>query len=187
MLLVVSALTVLSCTSKPDGREHAGSDAAYVPPRSPKEVEATVPRGDPLPAVRERAVQAPGRELTQLTENTIYDELRLFAGYVHERIAAQDFYTWKELLTDAYIAHYDDNEYLAQLSQRQVLRNQGVTLRTLRDYFDYVVVESRTDTAVDAVEVLDTDQALAYTEIEGERVVLMLAVVENGRWKIDRY
>ncbi|MFP4644384.1 MAG: hypothetical protein ACLFM0_08515, partial [Spirochaetales bacterium] len=126
-------------------------------------------------------------ELTQLANETVFHELRRFAAYAHERIAAGDFATWSGLLSEAYTAHYRDREHLKELSRRPVLRRRGITLETLEDYFDHVVVESRHETEVEFVEVVDEDQAIAYTTVDGEQVVLMLAVVENGYWKIGRY
>ncbi len=187
--VALAAALLLSATGCVSLRsEEAGSETVKaVEPVHPAAARITAPHSDYVPRPNERAERAPEQELTQIPEHTVYRQVRKFAGYVHELIAEGAYSTWKELLTDSYVERYGDGKYLAELSQKPVLRNQGITLETLKDYFDHVVVKSRTETEVESVEVIDSNQALAYTTVEGKAVVIMLAVAEDGYWKIGRY
>jgi hypothetical protein len=100
-------------------------------------------------------------------------------------IQAKDYDSWLGNLTDEYIAYYSDPTVLAKLSGSPVLKRLGVTLRSLKDYFMYVVCPSRQNARLDDIEFLSADLIQALTvSSKSERLVLYNLERKNEAWKI---
>jgi hypothetical protein len=99
-------------------------------------------------------------------------------------IAAGDYDGWLSYLTTDYVASRSSTEYLAGASNAAVLKKNGIVLKSLRDYFNNVVVRSHLQATLDDIQFLDETHVKALALVQGTPVVLYYLVHEKGRWKI---
>lgn len=99
-------------------------------------------------------------------------------------IRSEDFETWKTYLTEEYIETYSDQEKLFELSQLPLLKQSGIRLRSLQDYFYYVVVPSRSQARLDDLVFEDARHLKAYMIINGRRQILYFLEKRDDAWKI---
>ena len=99
-------------------------------------------------------------------------------------IAAGDYDGWKGYLTEEYIRSRSSAEFLADASNAAVLKKNQIVLKSLRDYFDNVVVRSRLQATLDDIQFLDETHVKAIGLVQGTPVILYYLVLEDGRWKI---
>jgi hypothetical protein len=113
-----------------------------------------------------------------------FDELEARIKQWNAIIARKDFDSWNAALSQAYVAERGSAAYLAELSRNQKLRDHGVALTTLKDYFLYVVVPARVDAALDRISFVNEDKVKAYANLGGDPAILFYVVREGGVWKI---
>jgi len=99
-------------------------------------------------------------------------------------IAAGDYDGWVSYLTAAYIDSRSSPAFLADASGAPILKKNGIVLRNLRDYFDYVVVRSRLQATLDDIQFLDETHVKAIGVVQGTNVILYYLVNDGGRWKV---
>ncbi len=99
-------------------------------------------------------------------------------------IAAGDYDGWTQYLTGEYIASRSSAEFLQDASSAPILKKNGIVLKTLRDYFDNVVVRSRLQATLDDIQFLDETHVKAIGAVQGTPVILYYLVSEGGRWKV---
>ena len=99
-------------------------------------------------------------------------------------IAAGDYDGWKDYLTEEYIQSRSSAGFLADASNAGVLKKNGIVLKSLRDYFDNVVVRSRLQATLDDIQFLDETHVKAIGLVQGTPVILYYLVREDSRWKI---
>jgi hypothetical protein len=100
-------------------------------------------------------------------------------------IQAKDFEGWMTYLTPAYIVYYSDPVVLARLSESPVLKNNGIVLHNLQDYFMQVVYRSRQNAHLDDIDFVSEDSIVAITlSPQGDRLVLYDLQRQNDSWKI---
>jgi hypothetical protein len=106
------------------------------------------------------------KELNRITQNRDYD-------------------SWKTYLADAFVTKYSDTEFLLKVSEAPILKQQGIVLKTLRDYFDFVVYPSHQNDHVDDIEFIGHNRVKAIT-ISKKRENLVLWDLEKigSSWKI---
>ncbi|MCL2295317.1 MAG: hypothetical protein FWC36_10735 [Spirochaetes bacterium] len=101
-------------------------------------------------------------------------------------IRNENFTAWKTYLTQNYIDHFSNRDNLRQISESSdVLRRHRIVLRTLRDYFDYVVVPSRANVRLDNISFIDDNTVRAYMYVDEQPLVLYHLVRIDGNWKIE--
>ncbi|SIQ20305.1 hypothetical protein SAMN05920897_10556 [Alkalispirochaeta americana] len=106
---------------------------------------------------------------------------------LNEIIRRRDFPAWKNRLTERYSRVYSDPETLHQSSQSSVLVRNNIVLRSLEDYFSYVVVPSRANARLDDLVFLSEDVVEAIMVINERPYVLYLLRNVNNVWKIDTF
>ena len=100
-------------------------------------------------------------------------------------IQSKNIDQWLSYLTDEYRAYYSDPVVLANLSESSVLKRLGLKLKTISDYFMYVVYPSRQNARLDDIDFLGADRIVALTvSSKGERLVLYYLERKNDLWKI---
>jgi len=114
-----------------------------------------------------------------------FDEVKVVIADLTSLINAQDYEGWRSYLTNAYIARTSDPKFLDVASHSGVLQKSGIVLRTLRDYFENVVVRSRVQATLTDINFLDETHVKALTIVDGRPVILYYLVREDGRWKVD--
>jgi len=102
-------------------------------------------------------------------------------------IASKDFLEWKTYLSDDYIRFYSDPKILKEKSESPLLLKYKIVLRTLEDYFNYVVVGSRQNVKLDEIKALDRDRIKAYMYINNNAVIIYELIRIDNNWKIGKF
>ena len=163
--IVASSIILCSCmVLEPPATEE--------PPEHPVEVIE-----EPLPKAEEFVV-------TEEVYSKTFEEIEVFIRNLNKIIRNEDYDTWLRYLSEDYIERTGDPEYLKQQSEQPLLKKSNVHLSSLRDYFTYVVVPSRTQAQLDEIEFIDESQIRAFAMIRNTKALLYLLVRENDDWKI---
>ncbi|MGO8694561.1 MAG: hypothetical protein ACLQMF_12925 [Rectinemataceae bacterium] len=119
------------------------------------------------------------------TKKTTFTDVRAFIDGLNQIIRRKDFDAWRSNLTDAYIRYYSDPSILYQFSQYPVIKEKGIELQTLEDFFLYVVYPARQNDRVDDIEFIGTNLIKAITiSPAGERNILYVLEKQGDTWKI---
>ena len=113
-----------------------------------------------------------------------FDEIEEFIRNLNEIIRSEDYDTWLTFLSEDYIQRTSDPAYLKRQSEQPLLKKSSISLNSLKDYFDHVVVPSRVQAQLDEIEFVDENQVKAYAMIRNTKALLFLLVRENDKWKI---
>ena len=102
-------------------------------------------------------------------------------------IASKDFTGWKKHLSSNYVLYYSDPEVLKEQSMSPLLKKHKIVLRTIEDYFNFVVVGSRQNVILDEIKVLDRYRIKAYMFINNTPVIIYELVRIDDTWKIGKF
>lgn len=155
------------------------------PPADGVPVEAQQPLvAEPTAVPPEEPAFDPSMVSVELKQTTFVD-VRSFMENLNSIIQAKNYAAWSAFLTEEYKAYYSDPEVLARLSSSSVLKRQGITLKTLEDFFLYVVYPSRQHDRVDDIEFTSASHIRAITiNSKGERLVLYNLEKVDDTWMI---
>jgi hypothetical protein len=156
----------------------ATTEPSPAPPPPVVEVEPEPVPEPPAPVEEESFV------LTEEIFNETFVDIEGLIKDLNAIIRAEDFETWKTYLTEEYIETYSDQEKLFDLSQLPLLKQSGIRLRSLQDYFYYVVVPSRSQARLDDLVFEDAKHLKAYMIINGKRQILYFLEKRDDAWKI---
>ncbi len=155
-ITLAAAMTLFSCASQP---------------KTASSQEPAEGNGEPF---------VPSPELYTRT----FDEAKTVIADLTRLIAEQDYDGWLSYLTQEYVAKTSDPDFLSRASHSGVLQKSGIVLRSLKDYFEHVVVRSRIQASLDDINFVDATHVKALTIVEGRPVILYYLVQEGGRWKV---
>jgi hypothetical protein len=175
-VLVCAALFAASCATPPAAaREPA-------PTSAPAEKPAPVPDAAPTPA----PTPAPAREFVASEElyRVTFREVQDVIAAITRIIAAGDYDGWLSYLTVDYVTSRSSADFLADASNAAVLKKNGIVLKSLKDYFNNVVVRSHLQATLDDIQFLDETHVKALALVQGTPVVLYYLVHDQGRWKV---
>jgi len=128
----------------------------------------------------------PEKVSVEVKQATLGD-IKIFIDGLNTIIQNRDYERWYANLTDEYRSYYTKAEVLAELSEIFVIKRQGIVLRSLRDYFTYVVYPSRQNDKVDEIEFIDQNLIRAFTySARGDKLVLYTLEKIDNTWKITR-
>ncbi len=113
-----------------------------------------------------------------------FDEIEATIEELNKIIKAENFEKWKTYLTGEYIETYSGKEKLAEVSDQPIMKRNNIVIRSLKEYFQYVVVPSRSNARLDDLEFIDSDHVRAIMEIRGQRVILYQLEKTEDNWKI---
>jgi hypothetical protein len=145
-------------------------------PAPPQVVEPQQPPTAPPPAEQFVATE----ELYKRT----FDEVQAVIADLTRIIAEGDYSQWLTYLTTYYVRTSSSAAFLEDVSHSGVLKKNGIVLKSLKDYFDNVVVRSRLQARLEEINFVDATHVKAITRIQGSPVILYYLVQEEGRWKI---
>ncbi|MFA6508335.1 MAG: hypothetical protein WCT14_19695 [Treponemataceae bacterium] len=119
----------------------------------------------------------------------VFDSTKSDVQALLERLNAiirdKDYESWVTFLGKDYRAALNDPSFLERISASSVLRKQKVTLRSLRDYFIYVVVPSRAHDRADDIEFIGQNRVKAFTvDAKGRRLRLYDLEKTPTGWEI---
>lgn len=146
------------------------------PEPTPEPVSEPTPEPEP-----EATPFAVTREIYDQTFNEVQGTIR----ELNRIIAARDFEGWQAYLTIRYRETYSDPKTLERSSQSAVLQRNEIVLRSLRDYFLYVVVPSRANARLSDIVFRSANEVEAVMEVNNQRYLLYSLSREGASWKID--
>ena len=121
---------------------------------------------------------------SQEVHQRIFSECDQFIQELNAIIANRQYALWTEHLTKVYIQTFSSPEYLHEISQFPILKDRGIVLKSLQDYFHNVVVPSRSNAVLDEIVILKQHQVIAYSIYKGKRAKLYELESLNEAWKI---
>ena len=206
---------VVSCAGQPpdvpeepilleEPSEEPEQDPVEVQP--PEPIADPAPEADPAPAVDpdpddeitepddaepEPETISGGNDAPFVVTEEVYvktfDEVEKTIGILNEIIRDRDFEHWKRYLTQTYIDEFSDPETLRARSQSPILQRNNIVLRSLEDYFNWVVAPSRANARLDDLEFVNDDTVIAIMVVQGQPVILYQLKNTDGVWKIDLF
>jgi len=195
-LLIFTVFLLSACESVPPDNPDAqppsteGTEPAQVEPTEDEvEPESEPPETDTQPQETEptKEVAAGPIEVPEEVYNRAFEEVEAVINELNEIIQRGDFDAWREYLTRDYIDYHGDPTVLAELSQQPVLAQNGIRLRSLRDYFQQVVRPSRARARLDSLVFYSDNLVEAVTVFRSESVILYLLRKTDGQWQIDTF
>ncbi len=176
---------VLSCKTAPEPAKVTAEEPADVQPAE-KPVESRPEQLKETPAV-EKEESKDEYVLDEATYKQTKEDLTQLISTLNSIIAAKDYNTWLTYLTKEYYDYYSDPEVLKEQSESPLLKKYNIVLRSLKDYFNYVVVGSRKNVRLDEIKAIDADHIKAYMYVNDTPVIIYELVKINGNWKITHF
>jgi len=129
---------------------------------------------------------------------TTLTDIKALVTELNRIIRSRNYNAWVENLSDSYLEMISSSAFLAERSEELFRRDQMIasrmgrnpgsvnrrTLRTTRDYFEHIVVPSRTNDVVDDISFIDSTHVRAYTDSSGTLLILYDLELIDGHWKI---
>ena len=192
MLLLLASL-VISCSTEPGPLETPSTAEQLAPAPVPQEttgrLEASANDEYFDPNTISRAVFLSTKA-----------EITDFINDLNKIIRNRNYDAWRNHLADSYFRDISSRTFLDEKTEELYKRDQIVAqnmgkdpnlvqkrpLKTVRDYFDYVVVPSRANDRLDDIGFISKTRVRAYTvdEKRGQRLVLYDLASINNKWMI---
>lgn len=127
---------------------------------------------------------APVFQVTEEVYNATFQEIEALIQELNAIISQGRYGEWKNYLDQTAVDSMSNPAMLAELSEKPILKKFNIRMRTLNDYFTYVVQPSRSNAKLDEIVFLDNNHVTAYTVIKGEKTILYQLKRDSSRWKI---
>ncbi len=176
-LCIVAASLLWACVTDPGASSPAPGPSASPSPAVPVPTASAL---GPSASFDPATISAEEKKETLISVADLILELNRIT---RER----NFEAWQSYLMPAFKEKYADPEYLAEISRSYLLlRVKKIVLKTLKDYFDYVVYPSHQNDRVDDIEFIGHNRVKAvYYNDKNERRVLWDLEKADGAWKIS--
>jgi hypothetical protein len=150
------------------------------------------PKASPSPSQKAGPAKSPSAEepfdpnsITKEMKAEAFIDITALIKELNRITQARDYDSWKTYLAEAFIAKYSDPEFLLKLSEAPILKQQGIVLKTLRDYFDFVVYPSHQNDRVDDIEFIGHNRVKAITISKKKESLVLWDLEKIGNsWKI---
>lgn len=150
---------------------------------NPRLAWGSVQSQDPAPSPEPSATPAPIQVSKELFNQT-FTEVELLINNLNALIKDRNYQKWTAYLSKEYRDRMTQPEYLRQLSQSATLQKNNITLRTLQDYFNYVVVPSRANLRLDDLVFLSETVVEAIMVVGNRRVTVYRLIKIDNQWMI---
>jgi hypothetical protein len=201
LFLAFGGAFLLSCASQKTPQPAETEPVVSTTP--PGEAQASPPAADSQPAetatVEAQAAETAPQEAGSTAQNQetsgsfivteelykkTFNEVEDTIASLNAIIAARQYDKWVEYLTTEYVKTIGSLAYLSAVSESAVLKKNGTVLKSLKDYFENVVVRSRSQARLDEISFVDKTHVKALSVVDGTPVILYWLVWEGGRWKV---
>lgn len=102
-------------------------------------------------------------------------------------IASKNFTAWENYLSADYVKYYSDPKVLRERSTSPLLTKYKIVLRTIEDYFNFVVVGSRQNIKLDEIKVLDRNRIKAYMFVNNTPIIIYELIKIDDTWRIGKF
>lgn len=150
----------------------------------PVQVEEEVPEE---PLVEEEAVPEDDFVVTEDMYEQTFTDVETLIAELNAIIRDENYEAWTTYLTKIYKSSLEDPEELSRISEEPILKKYNIRLETLRDYFFYVVVPSRSDASLDDIVFVNESQVKAIMIINNRRSILYKLEKIDDKWKIGDF
>ncbi len=149
--------------------------------------EVTVDESSEPEEKPEDVIEKPSNTLNETEIKEAEIDISELIQVLNSIITSKDFESWKDYLSDNYIEYYSNPEVLNEKSQSPLLTKYKIVLRSLEDYFNYVVVGSRQNVKLDEIKAIDRDHIKAYMFINNKAVIIYELIRIDNNWKIGKF
>jgi hypothetical protein len=164
------------------GRAAISSDPQAIEVQ-PRLAEAAAQSSDPQASPEPSAEPVP-IQVSQELFNQTFTEVELLIKNLNSLIRDRNYQKWTNYLSQEYIDRMSQPEYLRQLSQSATLQKNNITLKTLQDYFSFVVVPSRANLRLDDLVFLSENIVEAIMKVGNRRVTVYRLIKIGNQWMI---
>lgn len=180
LILLFTGLFFYSCVSEEPVKPVQAEPVVQSPvtPSAQEETEAEV-IPEPETASEEETYQV-SEELYQQT----FEEIESLIKELNQVISKKQYDRWLNYLSNGYIKKYNSQEVLNVINEYPQLKDNGIVLKNLRDYFDWVVVPSRSRAVLGEIVFVGEAKVVAYSSFEGKRAKLYQLEKSDNNWKI---
>jgi hypothetical protein len=180
-IAAIVSVVIASCSTPPEIQSDIPPPTPVIAPVEKNPAPAAV---NPQPAPAAPVPFDPTTVSVELKQTTFVNVQELILN-LNSIIQSKDFAGWSKVLTQEYLQYYSSAETLGRLSESTVLKRQGVVLKSLADYFNFVVYPSRQNDRVDDIEFIEPSKIRAIIiNPKGERLVLYNLEKIGDTWKI---
>ena len=180
---ILAVVMIVSCTTNPS------------PTTTPATVSVPIdePKVNQPPTFVDINVTFDPTKVSREYHSSTKAEVQDFIDDINDIINNGNFRAWRALLSQEYSDVISSNDYLKQTSELPAMKTRNIVLRTVEDYFRYVVVPSRHNINYDIndidIEFISLNRVKAfttYTNSDGEEIRLRLYDLEkiNNKWTI---
>jgi hypothetical protein len=113
-----------------------------------------------------------------------FSDVEALINELNKTIRNKNYDKWLTFLTEEYKDYYSSPGVLREISKKPTMQKYDIRLTTLKDYFTYVVVPSRSNARLDDLVFEDNNHVKAIMIIDEQRVILYQLVKVDGEWKI---
>ena len=113
-----------------------------------------------------------------------FDEIQDLIIELNQVISTKQYNRWLDYLSEAYIDKYSSSETLDEFNEYSQMKDNGIVLKDLKDYFNWVVVPSRSRATLGEIVFVDKTHVVAYSSFDGKRATLYQLEKKDGNWKI---
>lgn len=113
-------------------------------------------------------------------------DIKEFIFRLNKIVQRKDFEAWYSYLSPDFIAYYSNPDVLAEISNQPTMKKYNIVLKSLKDYFLYVVYPSRQNDTVDEIEYIGYNKVKVYTYVNNIKLVLYVLEKIDGIWMISR-
>ena len=204
-LLFLLPVLFMACGTRPGTVKGAqAEEPAVITPKAvmpaKEELAAEIP-AEAEPAAEKQAEEKPAvervvlvidtqnsRGLEQETYEEVFGEVKAFIENLNRVIQNKNYGKWIEALSEERFKEISSRQFLASVSSSDFMKRRKIEVKTVNDYFIYVVVPSRANSQVDKIEILDNNRVKAFYEnTKKETTELVYELIKNGNtWKILR-
>jgi len=114
-----------------------------------------------------------------------FNEVQRLILELNSIIQKRDFIRWKLYLTKQYIDTMSSKKTLDDLSQKEILRKNKIKLEDLKDYFNFVVVPSRSNARLNELIFEQETKVKALMKFEGTSIILYQLEKIDDNWKVS--
>ncbi len=186
---VAIVVFIVSCAGSPEvvERPPSSADSTEVPTAAADGSTDAPPTRDDEETVELAETEFSQESITEEFYDQTFSEVESTIAELNQIIAEESFDRWRSFLTTSYRNTFSDPRVLEENSQSAVLQNRNITLRSLEDYFRFVVVPSRANVRLDDIVFINESTVEAIMVIQGERYLIYNLTKSNDRWKIDTF
>ncbi|MBF9016112.1 MULTISPECIES: hypothetical protein [unclassified Oceanispirochaeta] len=184
LLLMIILSLFFSCSTAPVvEKEPVVEEVAVAEPELIVEPEPVV---EEAPAEEVVVSDESGFEVSVEVYKQTLDEMRELIKKLNGIISDRNYEKWKQYLSEEYIQTYNDKTTLKGITEgSKILSENKIELLSLKDYFEWVVVPSRSKASVDDIVFKDDSHLTVYMLIKEKRTILYQLERIDDNWLIS--